>query len=107
MGFRWSGVQIPPARPTSPSPDPTISQLMDHRASREPLVGSERLRGAAVWAAYGAVEALFAIMVRRALFGWTYVPPDDRYTLFLLVLYPLAGALLGRFAVYGLAIAFV
>ncbi len=32
---------------------------------------------------------------------------DDRYTLFLLVLYPLVGAVLGRFAVYGLAIAFV
>jgi len=69
--------------------------------SRETL-----LRGAAAWAAYGAVEALFAIMLRRALFGAAFVPPDDRFTLFLLLLYPLVGALLGRFAVPGLAIAF-
>ena len=64
------------------------------------------LRGAAVWAAYGTLEALFAIGLRRVLFAAAFVPPDDRYTLFLLILYPLAGALLGRFAMAGLAIAF-
>jgi len=73
---------------------------------RESFEDSVRLRGAASWAAYGAVEALFAIMLRRALFASTFVPPDDRYTLFLLLLYPLVGALLGRFAILGLAIAF-
>ena len=72
----------------------------------EAFDGNVQLRGAAVWAAYGAVEALFTIILRRALFAAAFVPPDDRYTLFLLVLYPLAGALLGRFAALGLAIAF-
>src|SRR5437763_170984 len=70
------------------------------------VTAEERPRGAAVWAAYGTVEALFAIALRRALFGAAFVPPDDRYTLFLLFLYPLIGALLGRFAIPGLAIAF-
>jgi len=67
---------------------------------REPFEGSVRLRGAAVWAAYGTLEALFAILTPL------FLPPDDRYTLLLLLLYPLIGALLGRFAVAGLAIAF-
>src|SRR3954451_22386880 len=70
------------------------------------VTAEDGLRGAAVWAAYGAVEALFAIVLRRALFGAALVLPDDRYTLFLLILYPLVGALLGRFAMAGLAIAF-
>jgi arylsulfatase A-like enzyme len=73
---------------------------------REPFEGSVRLRGAAVWAAYGVVEVLFAIILRRVLFAVAFIPPDDRYTLFLLFLYPLIGALLGRFAAPGLAIAF-
>jgi len=50
---------------------------------REPFDGRVRLRGAAVWAAYSAVES---IVLRRALFAPAFVPPDDRYTLFLLVL---------------------
>jgi len=65
-----------------------------------------RLQGAAAWGAYGAVEALFAIVLRRAIFGAAFVPPDDRYTFFLLFLYPLIGVLLGRFALPALAIAF-
>lgn len=77
----------------------------DH-APDEPAGGGARLRGAAVWAAYGAVEALFAIVLRRALFGPTFIPPDDRFTLFLLLLYPVTGALLGRYAMPGLAVAF-
>ncbi|MFL6248240.1 MAG: sulfatase [Thermoanaerobaculia bacterium] len=77
----------------------------DH-VPREPFEASVRLRGAAIWAAYGAVEALFAVMLPRALFPSTFIPPDDRYTLFLLVLYPLAGALLGGMSMVGLAIAF-
>jgi len=59
-----------------------------------------------MWAAYGAVEAWTTIFLRCALFRSTFVPPDDRFTLFLLILYPLLGALLGRFALAGLAIAF-
>ena len=70
------------------------------------LQDNARIQGAAAWAAYGTVEALFAIMLRRALFGAALVPPDDRFTLFLLFLYPLAGALLGRFAIPGLGVVF-
>jgi hypothetical protein len=69
--------------------------------------GGTRLRGAAVWAAYGAVEVLLVIILRRVFFGWAFVAPDVRYTLFLLFFYPVVGALLGRFATAGLAIAFV
>src|SRR5207253_9376837 len=70
---------------------------------KAPYDGSERLRGAAAWAAYVAVEALLAVLLRGAS---SSLPPDNRYTLVLLILYPLIGALLGRFAVVGLAIAF-
>jgi arylsulfatase A-like enzyme len=66
-----------------------------------------RLEGAAVWAAYGTVEVALTIFVRRVLFTSTFVPPDDRFTFALLLLYPLIGALLGRFAVAGLVVAFV
>src|SRR4051794_11011619 len=97
MVFRWSWVQIHPARPNCPK---------KLHMSREFFERSVRLRGAAVWAAYGAVEALFAVMLRRALFGAAFVPADVRHTLFLLIVYPLVGALLGRFAMAGLAIAF-
>ena len=82
------------------------SAIRASRTTGEPFEGSVRLRGAAAWAAYGAVEALFVIMVPRALFASAFIPPDDRYTLFLLLLYPFVGALLGRFAILGLAIAF-
>ena len=73
---------------------------------QEPTGPGPRLEGAAAWASYGALEALFAIVVRRTMFGSAFVPPDDRFTLALLVLYPLIGALLGRYAVAGLAVAF-
>jgi hypothetical protein len=71
-------------------------------APNERFEGNVRLRGAAVWAAYGAVEAVLAAL----LGGAASIPPDNRYTLFLLVLYPLVGALLGRFAVLGVVIVF-
>jgi arylsulfatase A-like enzyme len=64
-----------------------------------------RSEGAAAWAAYGAVEGVFAIYARRLLFAPVFVPGDG-LTLLLLVLYPLAGALLGRFAIPALAVLF-
>lgn len=71
------------------------------------LPGSERLFGAAVWAAYGLVELLLAGAGAHRSFAAMFVLPGDRrYAIFLLVLYPLVGALLGRFAVVGLAAAF-
>ena len=62
---------------------------------------SARLHGVAVWAAYGIVEMCLGVVLRPI-----FLPADRRFTLFLLLLYPLAGALLGRFAVHGLALAF-
>ncbi|HKO55088.1 MAG TPA: sulfatase [Thermoanaerobaculia bacterium] len=64
-----------------------------------------RIEGAAAWAAYGAVEVVFSVYARRLLFAPTFVPHDGS-ALLLLVLYPLVGALLGRFAIPGLAVLF-
>ncbi|HYO77076.1 MAG TPA: hypothetical protein VE010_11490, partial [Thermoanaerobaculia bacterium] len=49
---------------------------------------------------------LLAILIGSMTFWTPSVPPGPFYTLFLLLLYPIAGALLGRFAVIGLAAAF-
>ncbi|MDQ3282268.1 MAG: sulfatase-like hydrolase/transferase [Acidobacteriota bacterium] len=69
------------------------------------MTSNRRIEGAAAWAAYGALEVVFAVYARRLLFAPTFAPHHGT-TLLLLVLYPLAGALLGRFAVPALAVLF-
>lgn len=50
--------------------------------------------GAALWAAYAAVETIFAVLLRRVINAWLFVPPHPAFALFLLILFPLIGALL-------------
>jgi arylsulfatase A-like enzyme len=51
--------------------------------------------GAAAGAVYGTVETLFAVILRWWIFQESFVPPSASFTLFLLVLYPVAGAAVG------------
>ncbi|MBW3564837.1 MAG: sulfatase-like hydrolase/transferase [Acidobacteria bacterium] len=66
-----------------------------------------KLEGAGVWAAYGAIEALLVVYGGRFIFPDTFVPPHPAFTLVLLVIYPLAGMLLGPMAAPALVLLFL
>ena len=54
--------------------------------------------GAEVWAAYGAVETVIAVLFQRLYFPDSYVRPSAQFTLFLLAFYPAVGWVLGMVA---------
>ena len=50
--------------------------------------------GAAAWSAYAAIETLFTVVVKRLITPWLFAPPHPAFVLFLLVAFPIAGAIL-------------
>src|SRR5712692_7981600 len=56
------------------------------------------IAGATAWAAFGSVEAFFAVFMRWTFFRPTYIPPVPLFTLSLIVLYPLLGLIIGSVA---------